>query len=136
MAVILFLCFFVVCIQVTTVHFFAILNAKPDLLVILTIYLALYPVNKDSSFGYGFFLGFLEDIFSTATPLGTNALLKGVISYFVNIIKINIYQENKFIQMILAGCAGILNFLFFAIFGTNMQLNSDMLLTVFLSLYQ
>ncbi len=86
-------------LQATSLNRLSILGIKPDLLLILVIFLGLHrgPV---SGAGYGFLAGILLDIFSPV-PLGTNALSKTVLGFLAGAVAPFLYFKTPFIQGIL-----------------------------------
>ncbi len=86
-------------LQATSLNRLSILGIKPDLLLILVIFLGLHK-GPLSGAGYGFLAGILLDIFSP-TPLGTNALSKTVLGFLAGAVAPFLYFEAPFIQGLL-----------------------------------
>jgi len=85
--------------QATSLNCLSILGIKPDLLLILVIFLGLHKGPLPGA-GYGFLAGILLDIFSPA-PLGTNALSKTVLGFLAGAVASLLYFEAPFIQGLL-----------------------------------
>ncbi|MCS6985199.1 MAG: rod shape-determining protein MreD [Leptospiraceae bacterium] len=126
----------------TSVDFFRIGHIKPDLLLILTIYFALY---KGSFAGIwvGFLGGLLQDmniggyLYPTGEAkyyLGTHALPKTLIGFFVGKIAGQIQKEGAFVLFLIhliAGIAkGVLEFIEVSLFhsGQSAQVIGGVLL--------
>jgi len=90
---------FLAIFQTTSLNRLSILGIKPDLLLILVIFLGLHK-GPLSGAGYGFLAGILLDIFSP-TPLGTNALSKTVLGFLAGAVAPFLYFEAPFIQGLL-----------------------------------
>lgn len=83
-------------LQATSLNRLSILGIKPDLLLILVIFIGLYK-GPISGAWYGFLAGILLDIFSPS-PLGTNALSKTVLGFLAGAVAPLLYFEAPFIQ--------------------------------------
>lgn len=86
-------------LQATSLNRLSILGIKPDLLLILVIFIGLYK-GPISGAWYGFLAGILLDIFSPS-PLGTNALSKTVLGFLAGAVAPLLYFEAPFIQGLL-----------------------------------
>ena len=86
-------------LQATSLNRLSILGIKPDLLLILIIFLGLHK-GPLSGAGYGFLAGVLLDIFSPA-PLGTNTLSKTVLGFLAGAVAPLLYFKAPFIQGLL-----------------------------------
>lgn len=86
-------------LQTTLFNYLAIGGVKPDLLLIIVIYLGL---NKGALTGEisGFISGFLEDIFS-GSLIGMNALVKTVIGNLISLGKGKLAFENAVTQVLI-----------------------------------
>lgn len=93
------LLFFLLILQTTSLNRLSILRIKPDLLLILVIFLGLHR-GPLSGAGYGFLAGILLDIFSPV-PLGTNALPKTILGFLAGAVAPFLYFETPFIPGLL-----------------------------------
>lgn len=121
----------------TSVDFFRLGSINPDFLLILTVYFA-YNRGSFSGLWIGFIGGLLQDInlggmvdiSSTAVSyfIGTHALPKALIGYFIGKIAKNIHQEGNLILFVLVFFSslikGFLLFFIIAIFHTGMNAQS------------
>lgn len=118
----------------TSVDFFRLGSIKPDFLLILTVYFALYR-GSFSGLWVGFLGGILQDInlgwvseAGKATVqyyLGTQALPKTVLGYFTGKISKNINKEGSVVifalMLILTFIKGLITFFVVAIFHSNVE---------------
>lgn len=86
-------------LQATSLNRLSILGIKPDLLLILVIFLGLHKGPIPGA-GYGFLAGILLDVFSPV-PLGTNVLSKTVLGFLAGAAAPLLYLEAPFIQGLL-----------------------------------
>lgn len=87
---------FLVILQATLLNRLNILGIKPDLLLILVIFIGLYK-GPIAGAWCGFLAGILLDLFSPA-PLGTNALAKTVLGFLVGTVAPFLYFKAPLIQ--------------------------------------
>lgn len=90
-------------------------GAKPDLLLILTIYIAFLKGVKKGAF-VGIVLGLLEDLFM-AKYIGLNALAKGLVGFVIGFLEKRMYKDNfivSFVTVVLGTILYVLAFFFFA----------------------
>ncbi len=90
---------FLVILQTTSLNRLSILGIKPDLLLILVIFLGLHKGPLSGAW-YGFLAGILLDLFSPA-PLGTNAFSKTVLGFLAGAVAPFLYFEAPLIQGLL-----------------------------------
>ncbi len=95
----LILLLFLVTLQATSLNRLRILGIKPDLLLILVIFIGLYK-GPISGAWYGFLAGILLDIFSSS-PLGTNAISKTVLGSLAGMAAPFLYLEAPLIPGLL-----------------------------------
>lgn len=103
-----FLFYFLALILETTVlHHFSIFGAKPDLVLIILVFLA---VKKGSYEGeiYGFIGGLLED-FITSAVLGLQALVKTLLGFAVGFLKNKFEEDNALLVIIFVFFASVFN---------------------------
>ena len=96
---IIFLCAMV--IQTTILHFLDLGGVKPDLVVIIVVYLGLVK-GSDSGCASGFFFGLVEDIFS-GMHLGSNAFTKTIIGFFCGFSGKHLYTQSLFSHVLCVG---------------------------------
>ncbi|MBA7663037.1 hypothetical protein ES703_71070 [subsurface metagenome] len=95
----LILLLFLAILQATLLNRLSILGIKPDLLLILVIFIGLYK-GPISGAWYGFLAGILLDLFSP-TPLGTNAFSKTVLGFLAGAVAPLLYFKAPFTQGLL-----------------------------------
>jgi rod shape-determining protein MreD len=102
---IIFLCAMV--IQTSILHFFTIGGVKPDLILIIVVYLGLV---KGSDVGClsGFFFGLVEDAYSKM-DLGTNALTKTFLGFLCGLGGKRLYTQSLFSHILCLGIATIVD---------------------------
>ena len=98
---IIFLCTMV--IQTSLLHyFFGIGGIKPDLVLLIVVYLGLVK-GADAGCLSGFFFGLIEDAFS-GMFLGANAFTKTIIGFFCGLVGKRLYTQSLFSHIL---CVGI-----------------------------
>ena len=103
---------FAVVLQTTLVSYVAILRVKPDLLLMIVLYIGFKrgPLSGEIS---GFLSGFLEDIFS-GNLIGINALSKTILGNLAGLGKDKLAFENLITQVVVTFLAtSIYTFLVF-----------------------
>ncbi len=78
-------------LQVTVFSHLKIMGIKPDLILIIVLAIGFYR-GSYQGMAFGFFGGFLEDVFSSAS-LGTNALSKVICGFLVSFIGKKVYEN-------------------------------------------
>jgi rod shape-determining protein MreD len=96
----IFIIFVAALLQATIFNYLRIASVKPNLLLALVIYTALY-AGERFSFSVGLYAGILEDIFS-AGIFGVNALLFAVCAMLLSRYSTKIYREELSLQVILS----------------------------------
>ncbi len=89
---------FSVIIQSTILNRVSLLGARPDLVLMLTILLALLRGSRLGA-GIGFGAGLLQDILS-GQFIGANALTKMATGYLIGLAEENFFKENPVIPML------------------------------------
>jgi rod shape-determining protein MreD len=81
---------------------------KPDLILVIVVYLGLV---RGSNIGCvsGFFFGLVEDACSIGTNLGANALTKTVIGFFCGISGKRLYTQSLFSQILCVGLGTVVD---------------------------
>ena len=90
-------------LQTTWVHFFEISGLKPDLILLVLVYVALRAGRLEATI-LGFGIGFLQDIYTPA-DLGLNALAKSIIGFSVGYGRTGIVADNIQVQVALVAGA-------------------------------
>lgn len=90
-------------LQTTVLHYLPIGGVKPDLVLIIVVYLGLVK-GSDAGCVSGFFFGLIEDVCSVGTDLGSNALTKTIIGFFCGISGKRIYTQSLLSHIL---CVGI-----------------------------
>ena len=89
-------------IQTSILHFFSIGGSKPDLVLIIVVYLGLIN-GSDVGCVSGFFFGLIEDVYS-GMFLGSNALTKTIVGFFCGLGGKRLYTQSLFSHIL---CVGI-----------------------------
>jgi len=92
-------------LQTTWVRFLEISELKPDLILLVLIYVALRASPPEATL-LGFGIGFIQDIYMP-TDLGLNALAKTIIGFAVSYGRTGIMADNIQVQLALV-CGGVL----------------------------
>ncbi len=92
--------------QATLVNLIAVGNIKPDLLLVLVIFVALYKGIADAAI-CGILAGFLKDVFSTGAFLNIFILPVCGVAVGLFIIKFYLYKENLLVQSLIVLAASI-----------------------------
>ncbi len=95
-------------IQTTVLHFVTIGGVKPDLILIIVVYLGLV---KGSDIGCvsGFSFGLIEDWCSNVIDLGSNALTKTIVGFFCGISGKRLYTQSLLSQILCVGLGTIVD---------------------------
>ena len=104
-SLIIFLCAMV--IQTSVLHFFNIEGVKPDLVLLIVVYLGLV---KGSDIGClsGFFFGLIEDAYSRMY-LGSNAFTKTLLGFFCGLGGRRLYTQSLFSHVLCVGLGTIVD---------------------------
>jgi rod shape-determining protein MreD len=109
MYVILSILLFVIAFVVQTTVFprIAIEGVKPDLILVITVYLGLV---RGPAIGCanGFFAGVIEDVYS-GLYLGSNALTKTIIGFVCGIFGKRLYTQSLFAHMLCVGLSTLID---------------------------
>ena len=94
-------------LQTSVLDLVAIKGIKPDLVLLMVVYLGLV---KGSDIGCtsGFFFGLVEDIFS-GVYFGSNALTKTIIGFFCGASGKRLYTQSMLSQMLCVGIGTVVN---------------------------
>ena len=95
-------------LQTTVFHFLPIGGVKPDLVLIIVVYLGLVK-GSDAGCVSGFFFGLIEDICSYGTALGSHALTKTIIGFFCGISGKRIYTQSLLSHLLCVGIGTIVD---------------------------
>jgi|GEM_PF-1730493 rod shape-determining protein MreD len=79
-------------LQMSPLNIGEILGVRPDLLLIVLIYLSLAEGRKWGSVS-GFAIGFVQDLYQAPDQLGLNALIKVLVGFFLGSLKGRIYLK-------------------------------------------
>ena len=102
--VIVFICAMV--IQTSILRFFTIGGVKPDLVLVIVVYLGLMK-GADAGCGSGFVFGLVEDAYSLY--LGTNALTKTVVGFVCGVIGKRLYTQSLFTHILGVAISSVVN---------------------------
>lgn len=94
-------------LQSTILHFFEIGGAKPDLLLVFVVLLAILK-GKKAGASIGFFFGLLEDLV-IGKYIGMQALIKMITGFLIGYLHGTIFQENLAVPIIAAGLGTVLH---------------------------
>jgi len=100
-------------LQTTWIHAFEIIDLKPDLVVLVLIYIALRSGSFEATL-LGFAIGFIQDI-DMPHNLGLNTLVNSVIGFAVGWIRLHITADNFLVQIALIFGAVLLHDLIYYI---------------------
>lgn len=102
------LIFFLIAIVLQTSVLKHVVVIKPDLILIIVVYLGLV---RGSNIGCasGFFFGLIEDVCSVGTDLGSNALTKTIIGFFCGISGKRLYTQSLFSQILCVGLGTVVD---------------------------
>ncbi len=117
-----FLLSFAAILQSTLFRYIAVWNVKPDLVLIILVFVA---SRRGSLVGEisGFLGGGVEDILSVS-PLGFNALIKTIIGYLYGIIEDRIVIDPIILPALIVGIATVLKYLLAAIISAIFSIES------------
>jgi rod shape-determining protein MreD len=97
----------VIVLQTSVFHRIPIGGMKPDLVIIIVVYLGLVKGAEVGSLS-GFTFGLVEDVLS-GTSLGTNALAKTIIGFFCGVGGKRLYTHSMFSQILCVGLSSVVN---------------------------
>ena len=97
-------------VQTTLLHYFTIGGVKPDLVLIIVIYLGLIEGPNLGCLS-GFSLGLFEDAYSGISLGGANALSKTIVGFLSGLVGKRLYTQSLFAHMICVGIGTILDVL-------------------------
>lgn len=99
-------------LQTTWAHAFEIAGLKPDLPLLVLVYIALRAGRLEATV-LGFCIGFVQDIYTPA-DLGLNALVKSLIGFAVGYGRTGIVADNFQVQIALVfGAAAVHNLIYY-----------------------
>jgi rod shape-determining protein MreD len=107
-SLVVFLCAMIV--QTTLLNFFTIDGVKPDLVLIIVIYLGLMEGPNLGCLG-GFSLGLFEDVYSGISLGGVNALSKTIAGFLSGLLGKRLYTQSLFTPIICVGLGTVLDVL-------------------------
>jgi rod shape-determining protein MreD len=92
-------------IQTSVLQYLHLEGSKPDLILIIVVYLGLI---KGSNVGCvsGFFFGLVEDVYS-GMALGSNALTKTIIGFFCGLVGKRLYTQSLFSHILCVGLGSV-----------------------------
>jgi rod shape-determining protein MreD len=100
-------------LQTTWIHTFEIVGLKPDLVILLLIYIALRAGSFEATL-LGFAIGFIQDV-DMPDNLGLNALANSIIGFAVGWIRLHVTGDNFLVQIALIFGAVLLHDLIYCI---------------------
>ena len=104
----LVLIFILLLMQTTLVRWMDVAGARPDLLLILVLFVSLN-ARPDDSFLTSVLVGLCKDVYS-AQRFGLYTLLFAAVGVAVNLVRKDLFKEHFFTQMLVAvACAGACN---------------------------
>ena len=130
---ILFLCAFVgVILQDTVFNAISIAGGKPDFVLILVVFYALFHGSVSGGL-LGVAFGLMEDLL-TGRFIGLNAICKGLIGLIVGSMSNRLYKNNFFIPVVTILITTFLCSIFYVIFSGMIGLNVGALRLMMLSI--
>lgn len=112
---------FALVLQTTLLNEIAIAGVKPDLILILAIFVGII-CGPGKGGMIGFSLGLLEDLY-LGSFIGMNALSKGVTAVLVGRITIGAFSENLLVPIITVFIGTLLNNIIYLITGAILGMN-------------
>ncbi len=100
-------------LQTTWIHAFEIIGLRPDLVVLVLIYIALRSGSFEATL-LGFAIGLIQDI-DMPHNLGLNALVNAIVGFAVGWVRLHITAENFLVQIALIFGAVLLHDLIYYI---------------------
>ena len=100
-------------LQTTWIHVFEIIGLRPDLVVLVLIYIALRSGSFEATL-LGFAIGLIQDI-DMPHNLGLNALVNAIVGFAVGWVRLHITAENFLVQIALIFGAVLLHDLIYYI---------------------
>ena len=94
-------------LQTSVLHRIPIGGMKPDLVLIIVVYLGLVKGAEVGTLS-GFIFGLIEDVVS-GTYLGSNALAKTIVGFFCGIGGKRLYTHNMFSQILFVSLSSVIN---------------------------
>jgi rod shape-determining protein MreD len=107
-SLIVFLCAMIV--QTTLLQFLTVAGVKPDLVLVIVIYLGLIEGPNLGCLS-GFSLGLFEDAYSGISLGGVNALSKTIVGFLSGLLGKRLYTQSLFAHMICVGVGTVLDVL-------------------------
>ena len=94
-------------LQTSVLHRIPIGGMKPDLVLIIVVYLGLVKGAEVGTLS-GFIFGLIEDVVS-GTYLGSNALAKTIVGFFCGVGGKRLYTHNMFSQILFVSLSSVIN---------------------------
>jgi rod shape-determining protein MreD len=109
-------------LQTTWVEFLVLSSLKPDLVLLVLIFLALRE-GPMAAMALGFFIGLLQDVYAP-TDLGLNALLKCTVGFAVGYGRTRVVGDNIQVQVAFICIAVLVHDLFYYAFTSAISLGN------------
>ena len=107
--------------QSTLVGRMEIFGARPDLALLVLIFIA-NQTNPVECILYGFFIGFLQDVY-TPEYLGYNAFTMSLIAFFLGVLKERLTVENYSVRLLTTFVTCVFHDIVYLIFYTQFDLS-------------
>ena len=118
-----FAAFIGIVLQDTVFNVISVAEGKPDLVLILVVFFALFHGQiRGGVLGIAF--GLMEDLM-TGRFIGMNAICKGLVGFIAGLLSDRMYKNNFFIPMVTVVLCTLLQTLFYLICGVLIGLNLE-----------
>lgn len=116
-------------LQTTFLNLLAFNQIKPDLILIVIVFISLAYGNRPAMI-LGFFAGLLQD-FISLSPLGFHSFINVIIAYLVGLLSNNVSLSSWVFQLLIIASATVVKYLlaFFAISLFSISQNNSVLLS-------
>ena len=102
-------------LQTSWVHKLSIFEVRPDVILLVLVYIGITSGQIQATL-FGFFSGFLLDIYQDPQSMGINALVNSLVGFAVGYSRVGVVAEDIQVQALILFLAGILHdTIFFAL---------------------
>lgn len=105
---------FILSLQLNVFPVLKFIPVKPDLFLVLALTIGIRNTSFPRALSWGFSLGLLKDIFSIRF-FGFNSFVFAADTFIISLACRRFYKESFWFNLILISCAGMFNYLLFAL---------------------
>lgn len=105
---------FILSLQLNVLPVLNFIPVKPDLFLVLALTIGIRNSSLPGALSWGFSLGLLKDIFSIRF-FGFNSFIFAADTFIISLACRRFYKESLWFNLILIFCAGMFNYLLFAL---------------------